>query len=299
MKINPSYEHVWTEDDLRLQGMHYWANGADTCVLMIHGMAGNFIDNTFGHVLGEACIDAGVGYIYSHNRGWGIVNDINTKKKSADGGYLTKRNGAVYERFSDCMYDIDAWVNKARSLGYTKIILIGHSLAGPKTIYFLSKKQPREITGLILASAADMVGLTKRDEGDRYQATVSEAMQLVRQGKSDALLHHPLGGWVRLSAQTFLDESIDGAPADVLPLMRNPDIFPELASINLPILALLGEQDSVIIDTAEKDLERIKEKATKASSFSSVIISGADHVYEGKEQEFSTVIINWLQKIGN
>lgn len=300
MKLNPTPVHVTTEDSLKLMGMHYRAEKeTDTCILMIHGMAGNYIDNTFGQVLGQHAVNAGYDYIYTHNRGWGIVNDVTTTIPNNAGGYKFKRYGAVYEEFFDSQKDIQAWKEYALVTGYKKLILVGHSFGSPKLIYYLSRVGTENVTGLALASPADMVGLTVRDEGEDYENMVQEAKDLIANNQPRAILSQQLADWVALSAKTYLDEGVNGAPADVLPILRNPDTWPELARINVPILAILTEHDSVIIRSIKEDLQLIESKATNCPEFTGINIDGTDHVYADKEEEFSQKVIDWVNKIAS
>lgn len=295
MKFNPEVWWVWTKDHVRLQGMHYNPQHKDVCVLFIHGMSGTFVDSIYAEELGHQCVSSGLGFVYAHNRGWAIMNDISVKDQN--GKITSRRNGAVYERFKDCFFDIDVFVDRVLAAGYQRIVLVGHSYGGPKTIHYLSQVSRPEIIGLVLASAADMIGLTKKDEGENYQIRVDEAKSLVADGKSDQLMQYPLAGWVRLSAYTYLDEGVDGADADVLPILRNPDVFPELASITVPILAILGDQDSVIVRSIQEDFKVMKAKAIRAKSFSSKVIKNCDHIYTDCEAEFATIITNFVKTL--
>lgn len=261
---------------------------------MIHGQAGNYLDNKFGAALGELAADQGYDYIFTHNRGWGIVNDIVTTQKNKDGGYDMVRCGAVYERFTDCVKDIDAWKQYALEKGYQQLILIGHSLGCPKLIYYLSQTNTKNIAGLVLASPADMVGSSKKEEGSQHQELVYEAKANLDAGQRDKLLSQPLWNWITLSSQTFLDESVDGCPADVLPLLRQPDTFPELASINIPILTLFAQNDSITIHSVEKDLDIIQSKAITCPHFTRATIPHTDHCYADQEQHFANTILNWI-----
>lgn len=292
MEFNPEVWWVWTKDGVRLQGMHYFPQNKDVCVLFIHGMSGTFVDSIYAEELGHQCVSSGIGFVYAHNRGWAIMNEISIKDQN--GKITSIRNGAVYEKFKDSLLDIDVFVDRVLAEGYQKIVLVGHSYGGSKTIHYLSQINRPEIIGLVLASAADMVGLTKKVEGENYQKRVDEARELVVKGKGDELMQFPLADWVRLSAQTYLDEGVDGADADVLPIFRNPDVFPELASITMPILAILGDQDSVIVRSIQEDFEVMKAKAIRAKSFSSKVIENCDHIYTDCEAEFATIITNFV-----
>ena len=72
--------YTWTEDGLRLQGVHYEPEAKDLGVLFVHGMSGNFIENYFANVLGKSLVESGIGFLYGHNRGHSHINDTATKE---------------------------------------------------------------------------------------------------------------------------------------------------------------------------------------------------------------------------
>lgn len=288
MKIDIQY--IQTEDGLRFQGVHYGTESKNTCVLLIHGMSGNFIENYFAHVLGEMLSSNGIGMIYGHNRGYNHINDIVTK----DG--KTIRIGATYERFSECVYDIDAWLNEVKKLGYKKVVLLGHSLGCNKTIHFLSKKKVQDIIGVILASPPDMVGLFEKPEYQpNHKELLEEAKRNIQEDNPRKLVSGMIWDWYNLSSQTYIDLSETNGAVDNLPVLRNPSEFPELASINVPILGLMGEKDDIAIRTLEGDLDLIALKAKGTPSFTKRFIKGASHTYDNQEQQFSNVVLEWIK----
>ncbi len=290
--------YTTTSDDLKLPGMYYPVDNKNVCILFVHGMSGFILENYFGHILGIEAQKSGYGYIYTHNRGYAHINDIRTNEKSKDGGFVSKRMGAVYERFEGCIPDIDAWIEKGRELGYKRFIIIGHSLGAPKIVHHFYKKHPNDVTGMILASPGDMVGLVKKPEYQpNYEQLLSEARENVKNNQPEKLLTEKVWDWYTLSSQTFLDLFEEHGPADVLPLLRNPEVFTELASVNIPILCILGEKDDVAIRTLEEDLKLYKSKATTAPSFDTYILPGANHGYEGTELSFSKKVIDWTKHI--
>lgn len=287
-----------TSDDLNLPGIYYPTNSKDICILFVHGMSGFFLENYFGHVFGRLAQDYNFGYIYTHNRGYAHINDIRTSELKADGGFNSKRGGAVYERFEGCVPDIDAWLEKGRELGYKKFIVIGHSLGAPKIIHHFHKKRPSDVIGLVLASPGDMVGLVKKTEYQpNYLDLLHEARQNVVEGKPEKLLSGKVWDWYVLSSQTFLDLFEEGGPADVLPVFDNPEHFPELESVNVPIFCIMGEHDDIAIRTLEEDMELLKTKATNSPLFDTYLLPGANHGYEGKESEFAQKVIEWVKTL--
>lgn len=294
----PNIEHLWTADRLRLMGIHY--PGSDTCVLEVHGMSGNFIENYYAHVLGEKLAETGFGFLYGHNRGYCHINDIPTQPvRPDDNGYTPTRLGAMYELFEDCPADISAWITKAKELGYKKIILLGHSMGCNKVIYYMHKSGPQEVAGIILASPPDMVGLV---ELEKYQPNhtqlLKEAHLLVASGKPRQLLSGDLwGGEYILSAQTYISLFEKNGPADNLPVNRNPETFEQLATIRQPILGIMGEHDDIEIRSLHDDIELIKSKATSCKDFEIRFISSANHDYQNREDEFADTVVDWLRRV--
>ena len=289
--------HIWTEDNLKLQGVHYCSEEKETVVLMVHGMSGNFIENYFAHVLGKTLQDAGVGFIYAHNRGYNHINDIVVKNDKSEEGYETVRIGVTYERFGECMYDINSWVEECRELGYEKIILLGHSLGCNKVIHYFNKKKPKNVAGIILASPPDMVGLFKKPGyRDNYEELLKEANENMKNGKPRKILSSIIWNWYNLSSQTFLDLAVDGCPADNLPVTRNPENFEELSLVYVPILGIMGENDDIAINDLASDLQLIRSKSTNCPDFSTKFIPKANHNYDKQEKVFSEVVLKWISE---
>jgi pimeloyl-ACP methyl ester carboxylesterase len=277
-------------------GAHY--PGKDVCVLEVHGMSGNFIENYYANVLGEALAAKGYGFIYGHNRGYCHVNDIPTRPtKSEDNGWYSTRIGEAYELFEDSPKDIRAWVAKVRELGYKRIILLGHSLGCNKVIYYLSQNPAADIAGVILASPPDMVGLValERYQPDHHKL-LKQARVLIDAGKPREILDGKIWDWFILSAQTYVSLFEEGGAADNLPVLRNPDTFKQLASIKQPILGIMGEYDDIEIRGLKDDIELIKSKAIGTSDFQIDFIQGANHDYQNREDEFASVVAKWVAR---
>ena len=284
--------YIWTKDGLRLHGVHYEPQKSDLCVLVVHGMSGNIIENYFADVLGKTLAKNNIGCIYGHNRGHNHINDILKKD-----GKIT-RQGAMYERFNDCVTDIEAWVSEVRRLGYKKIVLLGHSLGCNKIIRYSYKERSKDIVGVILASPPDMVGLFEKSEYQpNHKGLLAEARKNVKEGNPRKLVSGVIWDWYTLSSQTYLDLSEQDRPADNLPVMRNPSEFSELAQIDVPILGIMGEKDNIAIRSLKEDLDLIEKKATDCPSFTQKFIKGGNHTYDGCEDDFSQIVLSWVKKL--
>lgn len=284
MHSNIQFIYDFTEDELRLQGTLYDVNEKDLCVILVHGMCGTIIDNFFATKWGEKLASNNIGFLYGHNRGHSIENDIIMK----DGSF--KRYGCMYEIFEDCIYDIDLWIKKAKELGYKKIILAGHSFGCNKVIYYCYKRNP-EIEGIIFASAPDMHGFNViRDK--EYSKFIKKAKKNVDSGYPTELLNEMIDGYMYMSSGTYYNWFKEGSNVDNLPLLRNPERFMQLESISVPILAFAGgeEEDLYLM------MDRIRQKAINCSNFTYRIINGSNHTYRNFETETADLIVEWVKQ---
>lgn len=288
-----------TEDELKLQGMHYAPVKKKVGVVFVHGMSGNFIENEFANVMGKTFAQNGIGYIYGHNRGYGHINDIVRGAPKPNGDNESSRQGAWYENFKQSPKDIEAWVSQALNLGYKQIIVVGHSLGCSKIIYWWQRSQTKvEVVGIVLMSPVDMVGSTmKQFNSKEYAALITEAKALTAKGKYTDLLSKSIeDGWYRISANTFLEEMVPHCPADVLPLHKPSDKFESLSKINVPLIMLYGDHEQNK-ETVAKDLTLLKNKATGSPKVETAVIRGANHNYEGQEETLAKVILKWIKTL--
>ena len=276
--------NAYTSDGLRLPMVHFESNKKDICVICIHGMCGTIIDNYFATVWGKLLAKNDIGFIYEHNRGHSIENDIVMK----DGSF--KRCGCMYEMFEDCIYDIDLAIQTAKEKGYKRIILLGHSLGCNKVIYYYYKKQPN-ILGIILASAPDMIGSHLLIEPD-YEELLKEAKENIDKNQPTKLLHKMIEDYMYMSSQTYYNWFHNNSNLNNLPIISNPKNWEQLETIDVPILTFSGSKD----EDYYLHLDLLKEKATNCKNFEYQIIENTGHTYQEKELETGTLILNWINK---
>ncbi len=276
--INDAY----TEDNLKLPMVHFDSKEKDICVIFIHGMCQTIIDNYFATVWGNVLSENNIGFLYEHNRGHSIENDIVMK----DGSF--KRCGCMYEIFEDSIYDIDLAINKAQELGYKRFILMGHSYGCNKLIYYYYKKKPN-ILGLILASAPDMVGLQLLRQKD-YKELLQEAKGNIDNGNPTKILSNLIEDYMYMSSGTYYNWFHENSNLDNLPVMNNSKNWYQFETIDVPILIFSGsnETDNYL------HLDLLKEKAKSCNDFEYKYINDTDHFYNEKELEIGNIILNWI-----
>ena len=276
--------NAYTRDELRLPMIHFESNKKDICIICIHGMCGTIIDNYFATVWGKLLAKNDIGFIYEHNRGHSIENDIVMK----DGSF--KRCGCMYEIFEDCIYDIDLAIQTAKEKGYKRIILLGHSLGCNKVIYYYYKKHPN-ILGMILASAPDMIESHLLIEPD-YEELLKEAKENIEKNQPTKLLHKMIEDYMYMSSQTYYNWFHKNSNLNNLPIISNPKNWEQLETIDVPILTFSGSKD----EDYYLHLDLLKEKATNCKNFEYQIIENTGHTYQEKELETGNLILNWINK---
>lgn len=274
--------NAYTEDGLKLPMVHFNSKEKDICVIFIHGMCQTIIDNYFTTVWGNILSESNIGFLYEHNRGHSIENDIVMK----DGSF--KRCGCMYEIFEDSIYDIDLAINKAKELGYKKFILMGHSYGCNKLIYYYYKKKP-DILGLILASAPDMVGLQLYRQND-YKELIKEAKENIDNGQPTKILSNVIEDYMYMSSETYYNWFHKNSNLDNLPVMNNSENWYQFEIIDVPVLTFSGsnETDNYL------HLDLLKEKAKSCNDFEYKYIKDTDHFYNGKELEIGNIILKWI-----
>ena len=279
--INDAY----TTDGLRLPMIHYMSNPKDICVIFIHGMCQTILDNYFAVVCGKILSENNIGFLYEHNRGHSIENDILMR----DGSY--KRYGCMYEIFEESLLDIDLAIKKAKEFGYSRFILMGHSYGGNKLIYYYYKKHPN-ILGLILASAPDMMGLHLYRQTD-YKELIKEAKENIDNGNPTKILSNLIEDYIYMSSQTYYNWFNKKSKLDNLPVMSYSENWYQFETIDVPILTFSGsnETDNYL------HLDLLKNKAKSCNDFKYKIIDNTNHFYNGKEKEISFLVLNWIKAI--
>lgn len=112
--------NIKTKDELQLYGHITQTQVKDSIIIHIHGMSGDFYTNSYYPFMHEHYAKNNIAFLAGENRG---VHSIKLTTKGEEFINI----GNAFERFEECIYDIQAWVDYAENLGYKKIYLQGHS----------------------------------------------------------------------------------------------------------------------------------------------------------------------------
>ena len=280
-----------TSDGLRLHGAISETEDKENIIIHIHGMAGDFYQNPYSPLMFEKYLIANIAFLAGENRGTHLATLFNTINGDS------KIIGNSYEIFEDCVYDIQAWVDSAKNLGYENIWLQGHSLGTSKIAYYISTKPDRNIAGLILISPSDMIELVHDPEGQKdHDLLYPEAKFLMSENKPNQLLSNLLWGYDRLSAQTYLNFFSDDSKTAIFNYKR-PDLGWEVVNnIHIPVLAITGTEDDgiqPIIEPAQA-MEILKKELKNSPKVKTILYEGAKHSFNGFEENIIKDVIEFI-----
>ena len=174
---------------------------ADTVMIAITGIHGNFYSNPFYYNIGDTLNRANIDFVYAQtNDAFGEIKTLNVRTGKEE------TIGSWNERFAYTDEDIEAYLDFAEAEGYRHIILAGHSLGANKVIYYLSRHHDKRIERFFLLSPANlsymMSGVTERQK--------QMIREQVERGDGDRMLPFPFMGWVECIANTAYDWQFSG-----------------------------------------------------------------------------------------
>ncbi len=280
-----------TSDGLTLNGLlSAPVQKTDTIIIHTHGMSGDFYLNSFYPDMYEKYSAHNIAFLAGENRGTHTIKEFNTESG-------VKYYGNAYEVFEDCVYDIQAWIDLAKSQGYKNIWLQGHSLGTSKIVYYLSNIKAAPIAGIILISPSDMIGLVHDPICQKdIQVLYPEAKELVSTGIPDQLLSHFLWEEVSLSAKTFLNFFQEPTNLAIFNYMR-PDLgWQKINPISIPVLAITGTQDFGIVSVVDpfKAMEKLKSELKKSPRVRTLVFENAEHDFQGFGDQIVSEVIKFI-----
>lgn len=286
------YIEVTTKDDCIHQGFLYEPQKkGNTALVWVHGLTGNFYKNYSLHTaLITQCKKHGWAYLSCNTRGHDALASIRKVDKSTKTGFSRIPGGTGQEIFSDCVLDIQAFVDYVGLLGYSKIIVLGHSTGANKVCYYSgSYPYDARVKGIVLASP-----IRDRLTAPPYIGIILLVMKLlVLLGFGKKLLFVP-SVFFPITPNRLLSLFSRGSTEDVFMYGEKPPATMNMISqINHPVLVLFGTQDEM----ADRPVELIQKEFDGQNHhvfYKSVCLEGSDHGFDGYEIQAATHIRDFI-----
>jgi alpha-beta hydrolase superfamily lysophospholipase len=273
-----------TRDGVPLNGVLREPRGRRRAALVwVHGLGSTFASGQpLVGVLSRRLTAAGIAYLKCDTRGHHVV--------SRAGRRLA---GAAFERFGESVEDIRAAVAFARRAGYRRVILAGHSTGANKVLHYVARVPDRRVAGVILLGpVSDVAGEIKRVGRRELRRRVAVAERIARRDPA-GLVPRAFGFW---SARRYLSLYRAGATEDVFPYYRPGARWTALRRVRLPLAVIIGGRDEYLDRRPAELVKAFEQNATRARSFSGIVIPRAGHGFARHEQALTQAIVDWIER---
>lgn len=277
-----------TKDGIALKGLLYESLVNNEICLFIPGCCGNFVDNDFMRIISEILYENGYNVLCANTRGSFMMNSsfhpYNLERP--------KKIGVAYEKFEDCVNDIDGWISYLKDRGYSSVNVISHSSGANKLIYYMNYNLENKqlINKIVMLSPPDFMNRIRCYPD--FQDLVNEATYNIINGEPDKMMKIH---FFYKTSQSFID-MINSKNFDNLPLVNgNEKDFEQYAKIDKPIVIICGSEEKYIKNYADKFIKY----AAPGNQVEFYVINKADHIYFGKEHVVAYQIIIGLSKLRN
>lgn len=273
-------------DGIEMVGILYEPeNKNNKIVIHVHGLCGNFYENRFLDTLAKTYTDKGISFLTFNNRGTNFISEL---LKGNDFEII----GGCYEKFTDCLLDIEGVINYVKEKEYEDIILEGHSYGCNKVIYYYDKMKDNSIKKIILLAPCDIpqecVKFLSKEE---YETAKREATRLVNEGKNNELIDFSINANGKISAGTYYDDFLPKGENDFIKYVDGANGKSEvLNNIDISVLVVFGDIDECVLT---QDIETVKKYLNNNIKKCNIqIINGAEHLYTDKYEELGKIIEN-------
>ncbi len=270
-----------TNDNLLMNGLLFRSKKRNRgVVISVFGMVSDFFSAPRYHALIRSLRGTKTDVFLAGNRGIGSVFPFDKRGKKV---FI----GTAFEKFTDCVFDINAAINTASGLGYNRIILMGHSTGCQKSVYYLYKTKDRRVKGLVLLGPVGDYDVLRRDLGKKLSRAVRIAKRMIKEGKT--AVRTP--AWISYyTPQRFLSYAVPTNPE--ARIFNYDSNLREFKTVKCPVLVVFGDKEQWATKPIKEHV-RILKSASKAKSVDASIIKGADHSFTGKEKELAKLVTRW------
>jgi len=285
-RVPVSLVRARTRDGVWLDGLIAEPRGRRSVALVwVHGLGSAFASGQpLIRALSARLNAAGIAYLKLNTRGHDVV---------ARGG--TRLAGAAFERFGRSVEDVRAMITLAGRVGYRRVILAGHSTGANKVLHYAARVRDRRVSGLILLGpVSDIAGEAKRIGRRELRRRVAVAERIARRDP-DALVPRAFGF---RSARRYISLYRPGEAEDVFPYYRPGARWTALGRIRLPVAVIVGSRDEYLDRRPAALVEAFERNATRARSFTGLVIPGAPHGFQKREDVLARSIADWIQRRG-
>jgi pimeloyl-ACP methyl ester carboxylesterase len=279
--------YVRSADDVVSGGVLFTSTNSASkslAIIWVHGWGANFYTPSYVGI-GRQLAQRGYPTISVNTR----MHDIGNVEKYTLLGKRV-RGGGYWGVTSEDARDIAAWIDYAQQLGYSRVILVGHSAGWSSVARYQADSQDRRVAGLVFGSP----GVGYSPEPDDQQLLARDR-KLVEEGAGDDLIRLPNRSFPSfISAATELD--IANTPRQYKDFFGTQTPDAAISRVTCPVLAFFGSKDDI---GGEKDLalltSSVRRLARGPAKVDSAMIANGNHESVGEEAQVAQVITRWIE----
>lgn len=259
-------------------------------IINIHGMSGDMYSNSFYPLMHNYYTENGWAFLSSENRGTSSIKIFNSSK----GEIII---GNTFEIFEDCIFDIEAWINKAMELGFENIWLQSHSLGTMKVAYYMSETNDQRVKGIVWISPSVMIGLVDNPkEKVDHDICLKQAKELVDGNKPNEILDYKLWGTYLLSAKTYINLMGDNSNTSIFNYGNESLGWKVVNSIKVPVLAFTGTNDDGLLSVINPSdaMKILESRLINSVRKKTVYLDGAGHGFDGFDEQITKEVISFV-----
>lgn len=293
-----SLARVVTRQGYELTGFYARADQANApTIVYTHGLSGSFETNFIFNLLDLPGVER-FNVLSTTSSGHG---NIATTRRGEPLRF--KLTGSAFEIFTDCVPDLQAWLDFASSESSGKVILWGHSLGSSKVTHYLAQTADPRIAGLVLASPSDVTGGFMDNVGrENVPGFIEQARAHVAAGRPTQIMPDDcVIGLLkqRISAGTVIDRFDAGKPADQFDFYGrgSTTAFKDLAKVDRPILVIYCKDGELVgPNGVQVAIRTLREQAVRCPTLESLVVDGG-HWYMGHEDEAMRTLLDWSRRL--
>jgi pimeloyl-ACP methyl ester carboxylesterase len=279
--------YVRSADDVVDGGVLFTSTSSPSkplAIIWVHGWGANFYTPSYVGI-GRELAGRGFPSISVNTR----MHDIGNVEKYTLLGKRV-RGGGYWGITSEDALDIAAWIDYAQQLGYSRVILVGHSAGWASVARYLADSQDRRVAGVVFASPG--VGYSPQPDDPQM---LGQAKKQVDEGAGEDLIRLPNRSYPSfISAATQLD--IVNTPRQYKDFFGTQTPDAAITRVTCPVLAFFGSKDDI---GGEKDLalltSSVRRLAHGPAKVDTAMIANGNHEYVGEEAQVAQVITRWIE----